>query len=66
LIGSTDHSDEGILQSLNGKLAELQQQFFRIWKKLKAKVAAVSGSRSPEDTQNAVNIENGYTQAQDY
>jgi hypothetical protein len=66
LIGPTDHSDEGILQSLNGILAELQQPILQNLEEAESrKLAAVSGSRSPEDTQNAVNIENGYTQAQE-
>ena len=65
LIGLTDHSDDGILTALNSKLVELKQPILQTLVDIESrKLTTVSTSRSPEDTQKAVNIQNSLTQAQ--
>lgn len=65
LIGNTDHSDEGILSGLNRKLLELNQPVLQTLDDVeKRKIAIVSSSRSPEDTQKALDVKNGLVLAQ--
>ena len=59
LIGHTSHSDEKILQALNNKLANLQQPaLLNLEEAEQRKLKAVSCSRSPEEIQRAVDIQN--------
>lgn len=62
LIGTTDYSDNQILSALNRKLQELQQLPLQNLEYAESrKLAAVTGSRSPEDTKKAVSIQNSIT-----
>ena len=65
LIGKTNHSDEELLPALNYKLAELKQPaLVSLEDAEKRKLDAVARSRSPEDTQKAVDFQNSLTSIQ--